>query len=225
MISTQVLVMQEPGVPDQDLLQLLEAEGYQAHTTGLQEAVSHLSMIPPDLAVLNLRHLGRNTHPLCQELCRQAKSLILPLMLLIETCHEVGLPRECDACLVRPLPSWQIAAVIKILLQNNAPQMLAAGGVRLHLDTHQVYSRESSYHLSPREFRLLETLMRHPARVLTRRFLMRQVWDTDFVQDTRTLDVHIHCLRRKMEPNPSRPLYVRTVRGVGYHFVPTWPEL
>jgi len=224
-MSTHMLVMQEVGTPDQDLLQLLEAEGYQADTTGLQEALSRLCMRPPDLAILSVRHLGRNTQSLCQKLCRQARSLMLPFVLLIESCYERGLPRGCDACLVRPLPSWQIAAVIKILLQNNGVQILAAGGVRLHLGTHRVYRCDSSHHLSPREFRLLETLMRHPARVLTRRFLMREVWDTDFVQDTRTLDVHIHWLRRKMEPNPSGPLYLRTVRGVGYDFVPVWPEL
>lgn len=223
-MTMHMLVMQEVGAPDQDLLQLLELEGYQTHTIGLQEALSRLCMIAPDLAILSLRHLGSNTHSLCQELSRQARSLILPLVLLIESCHEMGLPRGCDACLVRPLPLWQIATVIKILLDNNGGQILAAGGVRLDLNAHRVHGCDSSYHLSPREFRLLETLMRHPARVLTRRFLMRQVWDTDFIQDTRTLDVHMHWLRRKVEPHPSRPLYLRTVRGVGYHFVPTWPE-
>ena len=224
MISTQVLVTHEIGASDHDLLRLLEAQGYQAHATVLQEALSRLCMIPPDLAILSLGHLGPNTHALCQELAGQARSLMLPLLLLVDSCCEMGLPRECDACLVRPLPSYQIAAVIKILLDKNRAQILGAGGVRLRLDTHRVYRCDSSHHLPPKEFRLLETLMRHPARVLTRRFLMREVWDTDFVQDTRTLDVHIHWLRKKIEPNPSRPLYLRTVRGVGYNFVPASPE-
>jgi len=224
-MSTNVLVMQEVGARDQDLLELLQTEGHQAHTIGLQEAVGRLRVIPPDLAILSLRHLGPNTHSLCQKLARRTKGLIVPLLLLTETCYEQGLPRECDACLVRPLPLWQVAAVINILLQNRGAQILAGGGVRLRVDSHEVYSCDTGCHLSPREFRLLETLMRHPGEVLTRRFLMREVWDTDFVQDTRTLDVHMHWLRRKIEPDPSRPTYLRTVRGVGYHFVPGWSEL
>jgi len=224
-MPVQILVIQEAEAPSQDLLQLLEAEGYQVCTTELQRAENRLCMAPPDLAVLSLRHLGPEPRLLCQEICRQARNLMVPLMLLTESCDEMGLPREPNACLVPPLPSGQIATVIKILLQNSKAQILTASGVRLHLDTHRVYCGDSSHHLSPKEFRLLETFLRHPARVLPRCFLMREVWDTDFVGDTRTLEVHIHWIREKIEPNPSRPRYLRTVRGVGYHFVPALPEL
>lgn len=219
-MPVHILVIQEAGAPHEDLLQLLQAEGHQVSTTELQHAGNRLCMIPPDLALLSLRHLGPKTRPLCQELCQQARSLMVSLMLLIESCDEMGLPRESSACLVFPWPSGQIATVIKILLQNNEARILAAGGVRLRLDTHHVYCWDSCHHLSPKEFRLLETFLRYPARVLSRRFLMREVWDTDFIDDTRTLDVHIHWVRRKIEPDPSRPHYLRTVRGVGYHFIP-----
>ncbi len=220
-----ILVIQEAETPSHDLLQLLEAEGYQVCATELEQAENRLFMVPPDLVVLSLRHLDPETHPLCQEICQQARSLMVPLMLLAESCDEMGLPREPNACLVSPLPSSQIATVIKILLQNNEAQILAVSGVRLHLDTHQVYCGGDSHHLSPKEFRLLEIFLRHPAKVLPRRFLMHEVWDTDFVGDTRTLDVHIHWVRQKIEPDPSRPRYLRRVRGVGYHFVPLLSEL
>ena len=124
----------------------------------------------------------------------------------------------------RPLSIDQIATVISQLTQYPTARILAAGDLRLHLDTHKVHSHGTIHHLSPKQFSLLQTFLRHPARVLTRRFLMREVWDTDFVLDTRTLDVHIHWIRRKIEPDPSNPRYLRTVRGVGYFFVPSLLE-
>jgi len=223
-MPVHILVIQETRALNQDLLQLLKAEGYQAYTTNPQQARNRLCMAPPDLAILSVRKLDSKTRPLCQELCQQVKSLAVPLMLLIESCDEAGLPPEPNACLVAPLSAGQLARVIETLLQNNEVRILAAGGLRLHLDTHQVYRCEESYYLSPKEFQLLETFLRHPAQVLTRRFLMREVWETDFIEDTRTLDVHVHWVRKKIEHDPSRPRYLKTVRGVGYRFVPDPPE-
>jgi DNA-binding response OmpR family regulator len=72
--------------------------------------------------------------------------------------------------------------------------------------------------LTPKQGRLLDVFMRHPGQVLTRAFLMKQVWHTDYLGDTRTLDVHIRWLRKAIEENPSSPVYLRTVRGIGYRF-------
>lgn len=223
-MPVQILVIQETGGHNQDLLQLLEAEGYQAYITNLQQARNRLCMAPPDLAILNLRKLDSKIRPLCKELCQQAGSLAVPLMLLIESCDEAGLPPEPNACLVAPLSSGQLVGVVEILLRNDEVRILATSGLRLHLDTRQVYRCEESYHLSPKEFQLLKTFLRHPAQVLTRHFLMREVWETDFIEDTRTLDVHIHWVRKKIECDPSRPRYLKTVRGVGYRFVPATSE-
>jgi DNA-binding response OmpR family regulator len=223
-MSVCILVIQEAEASSQGLLQLTETEGYQVHTAELEHAQNHLFMVPPDIVALNLRHLGPETRPLCQAICQQTRNLMLPLMLLTESCDEMGLPREPEGCLVMPLPAHQIATAIRIVSRNHEAHILAADGLRLDLDSHRVVGTGSSHHLSPRELRLLETFLRHPMRVLTRRFLMREVWDTDFVEDTRTLDVHIHWIRRKIEPDPSRPRYLRTVRGVGYYFTPVPPE-
>jgi DNA-binding response OmpR family regulator len=74
--------------------------------------------------------------------------------------------------------------------------------------------------LAPKEFSLLATFMRHSGEVLPRSFLIREIWNTDYLGDTRMLDVHIRWLRQKIEDNPSSPAYLRTVRGVGYRFEP-----
>jgi DNA-binding response OmpR family regulator len=80
-------------------------------------------------------------------------------------------------------------------------------------------------HLTPKQAQLLELFMRHPGEVLTREFLMKRVWETDFTGDTRTLDVHIHWVREAIEEDTGSPRYLHTVRGVGYRFeVPSRPD-
>ena len=77
---------------------------------------------------------------------------------------------------------------------------------------------QQQHRLTPRQTALLAVFMRNPGRVLTRARLMREVWDTDFVDDTRTLEVHVHWLRKAIEKDPSHPVYLVTVRRLGYRF-------
>jgi DNA-binding response OmpR family regulator len=88
----------------------------------------------------------------------------------------------------------------------------------LDLDNRKVVTNNRAHDLTPRLCRLLEVFMRNPERVLSRKFLMRKVWETDYLGDTRTLEVHICWLRKKIEEDPHHPCYLRTVRGVGYRF-------
>lgn len=101
---------------------------------------------------------------------------------------------------------------------RTSSRTLAVGGLTLDLEARQVKTQRGSHRLTPKECRLLEVLMLHPGKVLTRKLLMKEVWETDFLDDTRTLDVHICWLRKKIEENPRRPRYIRTVRGTGYRF-------
>lgn len=95
---------------------------------------------------------------------------------------------------------------------------LRAGDLTLDLDERCVVKDGNPIHLTFKECALLETLIRNGGEVLTRKQLMKEVWDTDYLGDTRTLDVHIRWLRTKVEQNPSEPILIRTVRGVGYRF-------
>ncbi|MCA9909541.1 MAG: winged helix-turn-helix domain-containing protein, partial [Anaerolineae bacterium] len=76
--------------------------------------------------------------------------------------------------------------------------------------------RDQETILTPKLSQLVEIFLRHPGQTLDRKLLMAQVWDTDYLGDTRTLDVHIRWFRRAVEDNPSKPLYLKTVRGIGY---------
>ncbi|HWH31426.1 MAG TPA: winged helix-turn-helix domain-containing protein, partial [Egibacteraceae bacterium] len=93
-----------------------------------------------------------------------------------------------------------------------------AGGVRVDAERHEVRVRGEVVALPPKEFALLELLVRNAGRVLTRDVLIDRVWGSDYVGDTKTLDVHVKRLRGRVEPDPRAPSLIVTVRGVGYKF-------
>jgi len=109
--------------------------------------------------------------------------------------------------------------------ESSEADVITCGAIKLELSKRTLHRRDERFHLTPKECRLLEVLLRHKGQVLTRQFLMREVWQTDYVADTRTLEVHVHWLRQKIEDNRSSPNYIHTVRGVGYVFRPASPEL
>lgn len=98
------------------------------------------------------------------------------------------------------------------------PDSLVCGRLCLKARFGEVYRDGEPLALAPKEYELLSTFMRHSGEVLPRSFLIHEIWDTDYLGDTRMLDVHIRWLRRKIEDDPSAPAYLRTVRGVGYRF-------
>jgi two-component system response regulator RegX3 len=101
---------------------------------------------------------------------------------------------------------------------KKASRKLRAGDLTLDLDERCVIKDGTPVHLTYKECALLEILMRNGGEVLTRKQLMKEVWETDYLGDTRTLDVHVCMLRGKIEDRPSKPVFIRTVRGVGYRF-------
>ena len=105
-----------------------------------------------------------------------------------------------------------------------SPARLRCGDLELDVENRTLHRADRSYHMTPKECRLLATFMTHRGQVLTRQFLMKEVWQTDFVADTRTLEVHIHWIRRKIEDDSGSPDYLHTVRGVGYVLRPTSRE-
>jgi DNA-binding response OmpR family regulator len=101
---------------------------------------------------------------------------------------------------------------------------LAWGPLVLDTETRTLRRDERLYHLTPKEAQLLAMFLAHPGQVLTRQFLMKEVWQTDYMEDMRTLEVHVHWLRQKLQGDPAQPSVIRTVRGVGYILRPHEPE-
>ncbi|RME74849.1 MAG: DNA-binding response regulator [Chloroflexi bacterium] len=113
----------------------------------------------------------------------------------------------------------KIAKTLQTILKRQKQRFIRLPGLILDCRDHLLLRDGQPFSLTPKEFKLLHLLIQNADQVTSRREIMRQVWDTDYLGDTRTLDVHIRWLRKKLEENPSRPRRLITVRGVGYHFV------
>jgi two-component system response regulator RegX3 len=135
----------------------------------------------------------------------------------------VGLEIGADDYVTKPFSTRELVARIRAVLRrrgqtNDNGDVLESGPVRLDADRHVVTVDGEQVSLPLKEFELLEVLLRNAGRVLTREQLMSRVWGSDYFGDTKTLDVHVKRLRAKLEPDPSVPRYLVTIRGVGYRF-------
>lgn len=170
----------------------------------------------PDLIVLNACTGLTNV----KEVCRALDDTFLELPRLVVYRDELGNHSSGDVSLLVPFTSRQLTQRIKKALGDQNNRFLRVGDVTLDLLKRQVQRSGRSEHLTPKGSALLHLLMQHPHEVLTRRAIMKNVWDTEYLGDTRTLDVHVRWLRECLEDDPSRPHYIITVRGVGYRFDP-----
>ncbi|HDN79330.1 MAG TPA: response regulator transcription factor [Chloroflexi bacterium] len=139
---------------------------------------------------------------------------MLPLIILKDKRKRKGL--KADAIITYPLTWRKLSYQLKRLPQDK--RFLKAGDLTLDLLRRVLIKGGEEHHLTPKLAALLETFMRHRGRVLTRAYLMKKVWNTEFTDDTRTLDVHIHWLRKLIEDDYRSPLYLRTIKTVGYRF-------
>jgi DNA-binding response OmpR family regulator len=144
----------------------------------------------------------------------------LPLMAL--TVEGVKIPRELklNMHLPQPFTTRKLGNRIKKLLTSRRNQPLTVGAFTLDPEKRRLIHDTRVVRLTPKEYRLLEVLMLNAGAVLSRRQIMKEVWETDYVGDTRTLDVHIRWVREKIEVEPARPIFLRTIRRVGYVFDP-----
>ena len=162
------------------------------------------------------------------EVCRQIRSKSrIPIIMLTAKDSEVdkvvGLEIGADDYVTKPYSSRELVARIRAVLRRNSgegidsdPGIMSVGSVRMDVERHQVSVNGIATSLPLKEFELLEFLMRNAGRVLTRIQLIDRVWGSDYVGDTKTLDVHIKRLRAKIETDPANPTLIQTVRGLGY---------
>jgi len=224
----KILVVDDEATMVRSLATLLSAEGYDVVTaadgpSGLEAARTHR----PDLVVLDVMLPGLDG----VEVCRQIRtwSTVPVIMLTAKTAEVdkvVGLEVGADDYVTKPFGPRELVARVKAQLRRAQMQQaqaeadrLEAGGVVMDVGRRAVTAGGREVSLSPKEFDLLKTLLSHPGRVLGRDFLLNHVWGQDFFGDTRTLDVHIRWLREKIEDDPSHPVRILTVHGVGYRFV------
>ncbi len=207
----------------------LEAEGFQvAWAKDGKEALSAWEWARPDLIVLDLMLPGLSGTEVCRAI--RARSDVPIIMLTArdtEVDRVVGLEIGADDYLTKPFSTRELVARIRAILRRaTVGHMVSsveelpseASGVRVDRSRHEVTVDGQLIDLPPKEFELLAVLVEHAGRVLTRNQLIDEVWGSDYVGDTKTLDVHIRRLRGRVEPDPQDPQRIRTVRGVGYRF-------
>ncbi|HPF80153.1 response regulator [Nostocoides australiense] len=226
MTPARILVVEDEPSYSEPLTYLLRKEGYQVQVaeTGT-EGLAAFDRTGADLVLLDVMLPGMSGVDVCRNL--RAKSNVPVIMLTAkdsEIDKVVGLELGADDYVTKPYSSRELLARIKAVLRRGAepeellPSTVSAGPVSIDVERHVVSIRGDRISLPLKEFELLEFLVRNNGRVLTRGQLIDRIWGSDYVGDTKTLDVHIKRLRKKVEFTPKEPVHILTVRGLGYKF-------
>ena len=187
-----------------------------AFAASMQRAPRELEDAMADVILVDSTSLRGSGDSLVRHLRRLAPAA--HLILIAETDVMTGL--SYDYLLPADVHWHRVLKVIEHALESGRRQVLVVGPFVLDLVERTVVSPVGETSLTTKLFSLLELFMRNPGKTVTRLQIMQDVWHTSFMEDTRTLDVHMSWLRRAIEPNPRQPVHLRTRRGVGYTFYP-----
>lgn len=194
----------------------LEKKGYYvAIENSVSSALKRAKRFDPQLVVLDAASLRTSG----ARMCRRARAALNGIRIVLVVGEDVRPDPKCgaDLVLVHPFtPRKLLNAVQRLLPVLSQDGWIEKGPIRLNLAERRVMCGSRDESLTPKQARLLALLMRRTGEVVTRKQLIKQVWETDYIGDTRTLDVHISWLRSVIEKDPRRPRYLKTLRGKGY---------
>ena len=222
---TRILLVEDEESYRDPLSYLLRKEGFDVSVAATgTEALEEFDRGGADLVLLDLMLPGVSGTEVCRRL-RQRSSV--PVIMLTAKDSEidkvVGLELGADDYVTKPYSSRELLARIRAVLRRQGQEpvddhdgVLEVGGIRLDPDRHTVEVDGTATAFPLKEFELLELLLRNAGRVLTRSQLIDRVWGSDYVGDTKTLDVHVKRVRAKIEVDPANPVRLLTVRGLGY---------
>ncbi len=224
----RILVVEDEESISQPFAEALRRAGFEALVTGTAAGAIELAASEePDLVMLDLALPDGDGRDVCRELRRTSD---VPIVMLTARGTEmdkiVGLELGADDYVVKPFSAAEVISRIRAVLRRSAPRNGDGGTAKpvqvgeLELDPAARIARfrDEELELSRKEFDLLAMLMRNAGRVVTREDLMSEVWDTNWFGSTKTLDVHVGWLRRKLDDDSTDPTYIETVRGVGFRF-------
>ncbi len=223
---TRILVVEDEASFSEALAYLLTKEGFEvAVAENGADAITTFARNGADLVLLDLMLPGLSGIEVCKQIRSQSQ---VPIIMLTAKDDEVdkvvGLEIGADDYVTKPYKSRELVARIRAVLRRQgnsedvSENILAAGGVSMDVERHLVSVRGNNVSLPLKEFELLEMLLRNAGRVLTRGQLIDRIWGSNYVGDTKTLDVHIKRIRAKIEEDPAEPTIITTVRGLGYKY-------
>ena len=225
----RVLVVEDEAAIVDAISYALELEGFQVSSAhGGREGLEAARRLNPSVVILDVMLPGMSGLDVCRQLRRDSD---VPIIMLTakegEADKVAGLELGADDYMTKPFSMRELVARVRAQLRRAAKsgalsgsnEVLRSGAVELDVDAHEVRVAGESIPFRPKEFDLLESLMRRRGRLATRETLIDEVWGPDYYGATKTLDVHIKRLRQKLEADPARPRHIVTVRGLGYKFV------
>lgn len=230
MSKGRVLVVDDEDAIRELIVFNLEQQGFEVlEAADGYEAIKQTDEGRPDLVVLDLMLPGMDGLEVCQRLRRSEEFANIPIIMLTARSEEVdrvlGLEIGADDYVTKPFSPRELMARVKAIFRRmSQPQVnedtgeLNIGLLRIDPARHQITFKSVELELTPKEFELLYLLALQPGKVLTRDVLLEKVWGYEYLGDTRTVDVHIRRLRKKMEDIDPEPDYIETIRGVGYRF-------
>jgi two-component system response regulator RegX3 len=222
----RILVVEDEAGMRDPLVYLLRTEGYEVIEAEDGElAVTLFQKEGADLVLLDLMLPKLNGKDVCKAIRSTSD---VPIIMLTAKDTEIdkviGLEIGADDYVTKPYSKNELLARMKaVLRRNGGPRaaengILEAGPIRMDIERHTVFFNDQKISMPLKEFELLELLLENRNRVLTRGQIIDSVWGSNYFGDTKTLDVHIKRLRSKVEEDPSRPVHLLTVRGLGYKY-------
>ncbi len=225
-----VLLVEDEAALAQSIAYNLQREGYEVLTAEDGEtALARFKSNDPSIVILDLMLPRLSGLDVCRIIRAESQVPILILTAKDAEADKVtGLELGADDYVTKPFSMRELISRVRAHLRRASSAgpaieagdgRLAGGSVELDPERHEVFVRGEPVQLPPKEFELLELFLARKGRLLTRQYLIDEVWGADYVGDTKTLDVHVKRLRQKIEADPHRPNHVLTIRGLGYKFV------
>ncbi len=216
LVVTRVLFVEKDVTTSDLLVPSLERKGYQVTLARTRrQATSRCRSVGPHILIVDVASFGAAGYDVVDAVRPLLEGV--PAILLLEKGHAIA-GSQAEAFMTPPFTSRKLLYRLKKVSEALPSRTIRVGELVLDPVTRTLQKGQTRCRLRPKESALLALFMRNPGRVLTRREILKAIWDTDYVEDTRTLTVHVRWLRLKIEDDPGQPRLLRTVRGVGYRF-------
>lgn len=229
-VSKELIFAVEDEIHIQQLIKYnLEANGYRvlAFESG-ESLLNEVKATIPDLFILDIMLPGMDGLEICRQLRQSSRTKNVPIIMLTAKSEEfdkvLGLELGADDYISKPFSVRELSARVKALFRRvnislpSENEIIQHGDITIDCTRHEVYKNGTLLEMPLKEFELLKLLILNKGRVLSRELLLEKIWGFDYYGETRTVDVHIRYLRQKVEDNDSNPVYIETVRGIGYRF-------